>query len=187
MKALGYINERRVLVGGFMAGAAMFLLVYFLFIPGPATRTVIARASRPTAPHGAAAANAIRHIPGLIHISEGVKGCGSAKSSTGHVVVTKSGNSMCAQGGTMYANLMAMHTPRTVINMMVLQYGPDSINGKVTPEYQTLRGLGVPKQLARKLVPLKARLLAGAVLSQSDYNVGHWKPCRLPSNAFGCT
>lgn len=186
MKALGYINERRVLVGAFMAGAAMFLLVYFLFIAGPSTSTVIARASTPT-PHRSAATNRIRHIPGLIHISEGVKGCGSAKSSTGHVVVTKSGNLMCAQGGTMYANLMAMHTPRTVINMMVLQSGPDSINGKVTPEYQTLRGLGVPKQLARKLVPLKARLLAGAVLSQSDYNVGHWKPCRPPSNAFGCT
>ena len=62
----------------------------------------------------------------------------------------------------MYANLMALHTPRTVINMMVLQVGPDSINGKVTPEYQTLRGLGVPKRLARELVPLKARLLAGA-------------------------
>jgi hypothetical protein len=150
MKALRYINERRVLVGWFIAGATMFLLVYFLLIAGPSTRTVIARAPSPT-PQGAATANTIRHTPGLTHISEGVKGCGSAKSSTGHVVVTKSGNSMCAQGGTMYANLMAMHTPRGEIIQMLLGTGTESINGVPVPEYEVLRGLGVPKKLAHKL------------------------------------
>lgn len=151
MKALRYFHQRPALIAGFATGFLAFLLVYLLVFSGSSSPpSQVAASTRGL--HGAALANAIRHRPGLIHLSEG-KGCGGAKSSSkGHLVVTRSGGAMCAQGGTMYAELLAMHTPRVeIIRMLTSSMVTQSGMTQYRAEYQHLRGLGAPKKLAQRL------------------------------------
>jgi hypothetical protein len=151
MKALRYVHQRTALVAAFVTGFAAFMFVYFLVIAGSSSPTPQMSASTGRL-HGPALANATRHRAGVIHLSMG-KGCGGSKSSSnGHVVLTKSGDAVCAQGGTMYAELLAMRTPHVVIIQM-LTSSTVTIPGmtRYQAEYQHLRGLGVPKKLAHKL------------------------------------
>jgi len=154
--AVRYINEGRALLGAFATGASMFLLVYFLLIAGPSTRTGPFAQQRVL--RVPAAVKATVHKPGFTHISMGGGlACGQAEhtGSNSRVVVTKTRNgSMCAQGGSMYGQLVAMHSPRRAIILMLLQHGPTTINGVAQPEYQLLRQLGAPQKLARQLTAL---------------------------------
>jgi len=124
--------------------------VYVFVIAGSASAPALRASTQGL--RGAAAANAIRHMSGLTHMSLG-KGCGGTRSSSNrHVVVTRSGGALCATGGTMYAELMAMHTPRTEIIRLLT--GSWVTKPGMTPyeaEYQNLRGLGAPKELAHQL------------------------------------
>ena len=150
MRALRYLLERAPLLGTFAAGFGAVMLVYLLTSGGSASRLGALHASLSTSPHRTPAGTS-RPGTGLIHISLG-KGCGSARTH-GHMIITRSKNgAMCAQGGTMYGELKAMHTPRAVM-LSMLTSSRVTIPG-VSPyraEYQQLRGLGVPKKLARQL------------------------------------
>jgi hypothetical protein len=131
MKALRYVHQRPALLAGFVTGILAFPLVYFLATSGSSSPAPQVAASI-RGIRGPALANAIRHRPGLIHVSES---CGGAKPSTnGHVVITRSkGGGVCAQGGTMYSELVAMHTPRAEIIRML-------VSSKVTQSGMTQSG-----------------------------------------------
>jgi hypothetical protein len=121
MKALLYARQRAGPIAAFVTGFVGFLLVYVFVIAGSASAPEL-RASTEGL-RGAAAANAIRHMSGVMHMSLG-KGCGGTRSSSNrHIVVTRSGGALCATGGTMYAELLAMDTPRAEIIRLLCQ-GP---------------------------------------------------------------
>jgi hypothetical protein len=149
MKALHYFHRRPALLAGFVTGFLAFLLGYFVVTSGSSPPPPqVAAAIRGL--HGPALANTIRHRPGLTHVSEG---CGGGKPSiSGHVVITRTKGGVCAQGGTMYSELMAMHTPRAeIIRMLSSSKVTQSGMTEYQAEYQHLRALGAPKRLAHKL------------------------------------
>ncbi len=150
MNALLYVRQRAGLIAAFVIGFVGFLLVYVFVIAGSASAPELRASTQGM--RGVAAANAIRHMSGVTHISLG-KGCGGTKSSSNrHVVVTRSGGALCATGGTMYAELRAMHTPRAeIIRLLTGSWVTKPGMTRYQAEYQNLRVLGAPKELARQL------------------------------------
>jgi hypothetical protein len=127
------------------------LLVYVFVIAGSSSAPEL-HASRQGL-HGVAAGNGIRHVvSGVTHISLG-KGCGGTKANSNrHVVVTRSGGAFCATGGTMYAELLAMHTPRAeILQLLIGTWVTRPGMSQYQAEYQHLRSLGAPKKLAHQL------------------------------------
>ncbi len=150
MKALLYARQRAGPIAAFVTGFVGFLLVYVFVIAGSASAPELRASTQGL--RGAAAANAIRHMSGVTHMSLG-KGCGGTRSSSNrHIVVTRSGGALCATGGTMYAELLAMHTPprrdHPTADRIV---GDQAGDARYQAEYQNLRGLGAPKELAHQL------------------------------------
>jgi hypothetical protein len=148
---LRHFHLSPALIAWCVAGLLAFLLGYLVVTSGassPPSQVAAATGGL----HGVALADAIRHRPGMIDVSMG-KDCGRAKSTPkGHVIVTRSGDGVCAQGGTMYTELLAMHTPRAeIVRMLTSSWVTQAGMTQYQAEYQHLRGLGAPKSLAHRL------------------------------------
>jgi hypothetical protein len=150
MKALLYVRQRAALIAAFVTGFVGCLLVYVFVIAGSSSAPELRASTQGL--HGAAAGNAIRHMSGVTHISLG-NGCGGSKSSSNrHVVVTRSGGALCATGGTMYAELLALHTPHAeIVQLLTGSWVSRPGMTQYQAEYQHLRGLGAPQKLAHQL------------------------------------
>jgi hypothetical protein len=153
MRAARYIHDRRVLIAWFCAGVAIVLFAYFLWFAGP-SKTPLSLAQRSAASHG------VRHNHHLNHIS---LSCGKNSSS-------RSAQTVCAGKGSMYASLVALHTPRAeILYMLVHDTSTETLNGVPVPEAKHLHDFyGVPMPLARKLAPHVLQVIQNALTASNS-------------------
>lgn len=142
MWVLRHMHRRGALVVGFVAGGTTLLLVYVLMSSGP---------SAPTRSFSAASAmdgHSLAQVVNSDHLERVSLSC--AKNDGGQAAQT-----VCGARGSMYASLVAMHTPRAeLIYMLVHTTSREIVDGVPVPEAALLHGhYGVPIRLAKQLAP----------------------------------